>query len=119
MNDDGARSPGMVLILNATTRELQVDTLGYQLRYSVIEHRKKANRSKSPATISRRTLKRDLGPWLDQRQTDAAKQIAEALFRANRIKHRIDGEIRHPDSTVTIGSLKPLVGLLLIIQSGV
>ena len=52
-------------------------------------------------------------------QTDAAKQIPEAGFRANRIKHRIHGEIRHPDSTTTIGSLKPLVGLVFIIQSGV
>jgi hypothetical protein len=52
-------------------------------------------------------------------QTNAAKQILEALFRANRIKHWIHGEIRHPDSTITIGSLKPLVRLLFIIQSGV
>ena len=50
--------------------------------------------------------------FCSRRQTHTAKQIPEALFRANRIKHRIHGEIRHPDSTITIGSFKPLVRLL-------
>ena len=44
-------------------------------------------------------------------QTDAPKQTPEALFRANRIEHRIDGEIGHPNSAISVGSLKPFVGL--------
>lgn len=52
-------------------------------------------------------------------EADAVKQIPGALFRAYRIKHWIHGEIRHPDSTITIGSLKPFVRLLFIIESGV
>ena len=52
-------------------------------------------------------------------QTDAPKQIPEALSRANRIEHRIDCEIGHPNSAISVGSLKPFVGLLPVIQSGI
>jgi hypothetical protein len=54
-----------------------------------------------------------------RRQAKAPQQVLEALIRAKSIKYRIDPEIRHPHGMTIICSLKPLKGLLFVVQSSI